>query len=353
MLSDVSSPLSERFSLVPGSRTTIAPLAAEQKRAFGGGDLTEKDISIVGVVGAGLMGHGLALEFARAGYSVILQDESAAQRDSAPDRIRAAISTLTRFDLVDASAAGRILEHISIIADLDELAGKARFIVEAVVEDLAVKQSVFARLDANCAPGVVLASNTSAFSPTDIGNATENPQRVLVTHYFNPPYLLPGVEIVPGRETAPESVETAVRLCRSIAKEPVVLRRETTGFVINRLQFALFREAVALVEDGIVSPQDLDRLVVTGMGNRLGVYGPFKIADLAGLDVYESICRSVFPVLNNSDGPQDSLSEMVDSGRFGAKTRRGVYEWSDDDVAEVIEGLARHAAMMFRDPSDG
>ena len=315
--------------------------------------MAQMDLSIVGVVGAGLMGHGLALEFARAGYAVILQDESAAQRDSAPDRIRAAVSTLSKFDLVDANAAGPIIERVSIIADLDELAGEAHFVVEAVVEDLAVKQSVFARLDAICGPGVVLASNTSAFSPTDIASATENPQRVLVTHYFNPPYLLPGVEIVPGKETAPESVETAVRLCRSIAKEPVVLRRETTGFVINRLQFALFREAVSLVEDGIVSPQDLDRLVVAGMGNRLGVYGPFKIADLAGLDVYESICRSVFPFLNNSDGPQDSLSEMVDSGRFGAKTRRGVYEWSDDELAVVGEALARHAAMMFPAPSEG
>jgi 3-hydroxybutyryl-CoA dehydrogenase len=128
---------------------------------------------------------------------------------------------------------------------------------------------------------------------------------------------------------------------------PAVLGTEIAGFVVNRLQFALYREASFLVDEGIISAEDLDRLVVTSIGNRLGVYGPFKIADLAGLDVYESICRSVFPVLDNSDGPAVGLRKLVESGRLGAKSGRGVYDWSREVLTEVTSSLARHAAAMF------
>ena len=305
------------------------------------------DVSVVGVVGAGLMGHALALEFARAGYEVRLHDESESQLDSAPERIRKAISILAEVGLAETDAAGQILERITRTPDLKVMARASHFVVEAVAEDLSIKQKIFSDLDMFCRDGVILASNTSAISPTALGNATRRPDRVLVTHYFNPPYLLPAVEVVPGKETSPETVQAAVEICRSIGKAPAVLETEIAGFVVNRLQFALYREALFLVEEGIVTAENLDSLVVTSIGNRLGVYGPLRIADLAGLDVYESICRNVFPVLNNSGAPADGLRKLVESGRLGAKSGQGVFDWPPEAMNEVVGSLARHAAAMF------
>jgi 3-hydroxybutyryl-CoA dehydrogenase len=293
------------------------------------------------------MGHALALEFARAGYEVRIHDESESQLESVPERVRNTMSILAEYGLAEANDADQVIERITCTRDLKVAAEASQFVIEAVAEDLSIKQKVFSELDAICGPDVILASNTSAISPTALGNATKKPDRVLVTHYFNPPYLLPAVEVVPGEETSRETVEAAVAICRSIGKAPAVLRTEIAGFVVNRLQFALYREASFLVDEGIISSEDLDRLVVTSIGNRLGVYGPFKIADLAGLDVYESICRSVFPVLNKSDGPPEGLRKLVEAGSLGAKSGRGVYDWSRGVLAEVTGSLARHAAAMF------
>ena len=306
-----------------------------------------KDVSVVGVVGAGLMGHALALEFARAGYEVWLHDESEAQLDSAPERIRKAVSILADVGLAETDDADQILERIACTPDLKVLAEASHFVVEAVAEDLSIKRKVFSDLDVFCGDGVILASNTSAISPTALGSATGRPDRVVVTHYFNPPYLLPAVEVVPGKETSAETVRAAVEICRSIGKAPAVLETEIAGFVVNRLQFALYREALFLIEQGIITAEDLDSLVVTSIGNRLGVYGPFRIADLAGLDVYESICRNVFPVLSNTDAPSDGLRKLVESGRLGAKSGQGVFDWPPAAAAEVAGSLARHAAAMF------
>ena len=264
-----------------------------------------------------------------------------------PERIRKAVSILADVGLAETDAAGQILERITCTPDLKVMAEAAHFVVEAVAEELSIKQKVFSALDTFCGDGVILASNTSAISPTALGNATRRPDRVLVTHYFNPPYLLPAVEVVPGKQTSPETVRAAVEICRSIGKAPAVLETEIAGFVVNRLQFALYREALFLIEQGIITAEALDSLVVTSIGNRLGVYGPFRIADLAGLDVYESICCSVFPVLNNSDAPTDGLRELVESGRLGAKSGQGVYDWPPEALTEVTGSLARHAAAMF------
>ena len=306
-----------------------------------------RDVSAVGVVGAGLMGHALALEFARAGYEVWLNDESKSQLDSAPERIRKAVSVLAEVGLAETDDAGPILERITRTSDLKVMAEASNFVVEAVAEDLSVKREVFSDLDRYCADEVILASNTSAISPTALGKATRRPDRVVVTHYFNPPYLLPAVEVVPGRQTSPETVRTTVEICRSIGKTPAVLETEIAGFVVNRLQFALYREALFLIEEGIVKPEDLDNLVVSSIGNRLGVYGPFRIADLAGLDVYEAICHNVFPLLSNAEAPADGLRKLVASGHLGAKSGRGVFDWPPEAAAEVTGSLARHAAAML------
>ena len=309
--------------------------------------MTIEGISAVGVVGAGLMGAGLAQEFARGGYDVWIHDASSEMLASAPKRMRVALEMMAGLGMIEAGEVEPTLRRVRSTGELADLAYGSGFVVEAVSENLDVKKRVFAALDRYCAPDVVLASNTSALSPTALGEATKRPDKVVVTHYFNPPYLLPAVEIVPGAKTSKGTLDLARRLCESIGKQPVVMEREIVGFVINRLQYALFREATWLVENGYVSAEDLDRVVVGSLGNRLAVFGPFKIADLGGLDVYDSICDTVFPALSGGRESPSLMRNLVAEGKLGAKSGAGFYGWPSGGPEEARRRLAEHAAMMF------
>ena len=305
------------------------------------------EVSTVGVLGAGLMGHGLALEFARAGYEVLIFDSIESQRDSAPERLQGAYKTMSDMGMVDAAAADETLGRIRVVDSMDDLGASAEYILEAVTEDLDIKKAAFAELDRVCGPDVILASNTSALSPTALGSATNRPEKVVVTHFFIPPYLLPLVEVVPGEKTDPATVDIAARICESIGKTAIRLSREVQGFVVNRLQFAMFREALSLVQSGIVSPQDVDKATTMSWGNRLGVFGPFKIADIAGLDTYAFVSKTVFPTLGNADDVAPFFADMVASGKLGAKTGEGIYPWPEGALDEARAQIARHALFVF------
>lgn len=305
------------------------------------------EISTVGVLGAGLMGHGLALEFARAGYEVVIYDTVAAMRESAPERLRGAYKTMSDMGMVDEGAAEEVLGRIRVADSMADLGGSAEYVLEAITEDLSIKQAAFAELDRVCGPDVILASNTSALSPTALASATSRPEKVVVTHFFIPPYLLPLVEVVPGDGTDPATVELAARICESIGKTAIKLGREVQGFVVNRLQFAMFREALSLVQSGVVSADDVDKATTMSWGNRLGVFGPFKIADIAGLDTYQFVCNTVFPTLDNTAEVADFFRELVASGKLGAKSGEGVYPWPEGALDDARAQIARHALFTF------
>ena len=305
------------------------------------------EVSTIGVLGAGLMGHGLALEFARAGYQVRIYDSIAAQRDSAPERLRGAYKTMSDMGMADAAAADETMDRIKVVDSMEELGASAEYILEAVTEDIDIKKAAFAELDRVCGPDVILASNTSALSPTDLGSATNRPEKVVVTHFFIPPYLLPLVEVVPGEKTDQTTVDLAARICESIGKTAIRLSREVQGFVVNRLQFAMFREALSLVQNGIVSPEDVDKATTMSWGNRLGVFGPFKIADIAGLDTYDFVCKTVFPTLGTDHDVAQFFADKVASGKLGAKTGEGIYQWPEGALDDARAQIARHALFTF------
>ncbi len=305
------------------------------------------EISTVGVLGAGLMGHGLALEFARAGYEVAIYDTIAAMRESAPERLRGAYKTMSDMGMAEAAAADETLGRIKVVDSMEALGAAAEYVLEAITEDLAIKQAAFAELDRVCGPDVILASNTSALSPTALASATNRPAKVVVTHFFIPPYLLPLVEVVPGDGTDPATVDLAARICESIGKTAIRLGREVQGFVVNRLQFAMFREALSLVQSGVVSADDVDKATTMSWGNRLGVFGPFKIADIAGLDTYQFVSNTVFPTLDNSTDVAGWFQEMVADGKLGAKSGAGVYPWPEGALDDARARIARHALFVF------
>ena len=298
--------------------------------------MSTKDIRNIAVIGAGLMGHSIAQEFAVSGYQVSLNDVSQERLAHAQSRIRQNLEMLGRTSEWDGISA-----RITFTDDLRTAVEDADLVVEAIVENLEVKQALFTKMESICGSDTILASNTSTYMPSQLAEATQNPERVLVMHYFNPPHVVPLVEVVGGRDTSRETVETVRDLVVSQGKKPVMLEKEALGFIANRLQAALLRECFALVEDGVARPEDIDTVVRSGLGRRLGVAGPFEVFDAAGADVWYAICEQLMPDIESSTEVPPAIARMVERGDFGLKTGRGVYEWSEESSADLRRRIAR------------
>jgi 3-hydroxybutyryl-CoA dehydrogenase len=285
------------------------------------------------VIGAGLMGHGIAQDFARSGLAVTITDIDAARLDGAREQIRANLELMAAHALVAPADIAAILDRIRPVSDLAETTGEADLVIEAASENLPLKQELFGRLDALAPPHAILASNTSTYMPSSLAPSTRRPALVAVAHYFNPPYLLPLVELVAGAQTAPETIETLRQLYLAMGKQPAVVRKERLGFIGNRLQFALYREAMALLEDDVATVEDIDTVVRAGFGRRTPVTGLFGTMDAGGLDIMLPICETLFPDLANSTAPGPSLRDRVHSGRLGLKSGAGWYAYTPEEVA--------------------
>ena len=305
-----------------------------------------KDIDRVAVVGAGLMGHGIALQFALGGRDVWLNDLTEDALSRAMDSVRTSMGTLQAVGLVDGDAAVQALERVHTEVSLDKALSGAELVIEAVFEDLDLKRSVFKRLDAISGGAAVLASNTSSFMVSQLAPGTEHPEKVVVANWWNPPYLLPLVEVVPGPETASETVDTLCSILSAVGKSPVVLRKESLGFIGNRMQFALLREAVSIVEQGIASAEDVDTVVKTSFGRRLSVAGPLEVFDIAGWDTITAIVDQLFPEIERSPDTPDILRGMVDRGDLGLKSGRGFYPWTEESAASVRGRVAQALATL-------
>ena len=296
----------------------------------------------VAVVGAGLMGHGIAQIFALSGRQVWLNDVDADLLDQAVQGIRSNLAVLQENELITPERIGPALERIGTTISLEEAAGKADLVVEAVSENLPLKQTVFAKLDGICRPETILCTNTSVMSITEIAAKASNRSRIVGTHFWNPPYLIPLVEVVPGEDTAPETVERTFALLSAVGKHPVRVKRDVPGFVGNRLQHALWREALSIVDQGIADPAEVDEVVKMGFGIRLPVLGPLENADLVGLDLTHAIHDYILKHLDVSPRPAPILQRKIDAGHLGFKSNRGLQPWSDQKIADTRSRLAGH-----------
>ena len=300
-------------------------------------------IKRIAVVGAGLMGHGIAQEFALAGYSVSLSDLDEERLVQARDNIE---NNLKMLGLT--AESDLVAEKLTTAADMPVAVRDADLVIEAISENLSAKRSLFAKLDSICKPGTILASNTSTFMPSQLAEATNRPSQVLVAHYFNPPYLVPLVEVVASQTTSSATIDTVRDILISIGKKPVVLEKESLGFIANRLQAALLRECFALVENGVASPNAIDTVVKSSIGRRLAVAGPFEIFDAAGADVWNAISEQLMPDIESSSQVPPMMSKLVSDGNLGLKTGRGVHEWTDDTAAELRSRIAHFLQEMRR-----
>ena len=313
---------------------------------YGGSEMGIDEIRRVAVVGAGLMGHGIAQEFALAGYAVALHDVSEDRLRAATEGMRANLGALAAAGLVEVGAVEAVPAAIRASTDLGTVVGDADVVIEAVTEDLAIKRRLFGEFDRLCAPGTILASNSSSFMPSALASTTARPDRVLVAHWFNPPHLLPLVEVVRGPATSDATVETTVAILRQIGKRPAVVNKEAPGFIGNRLQLALVREALAIVANGIATPEDVDVVVRNGFGRRLAAAGPFEVAELAGLDLMLAVAEQLFPSIDRSPEPPPILREKVARGELGVKTGQGFYAWTPEEAA-ALKGRVATALMRI------
>jgi 3-hydroxybutyryl-CoA dehydrogenase len=281
----------------------------------------------IAVIGAGLMGHGIAQVFASAGKDVRVYDPSAEARKNLKSRIAANLA-----DLGDDPAA---LDHVEAVADLRSCVETADFVVEAALEDLAFKQALFAELEGYAKPDAILASNTSVIPITRIMAGLHHKQRALGTHWWNPPFLVPLVEVIATEWTAPKVIERTLALHKEIGKTPVHVKRDVPGSVGNRLQHALWREAIALVQNGICDAETVDTVVKASFGRRLGVLGPLENADLVGTDLTLAIHNTVLPDIDATPGALPFLENLVAEGHLGMKTGQGFRHWTEESKTSL------------------
>jgi 3-hydroxybutyryl-CoA dehydrogenase len=299
-------------------------------------------IGTISVIGAGLMGHGIAQVFVTRGYEVCLMDVDQGRLEKARANIRDNLELLAANGIGEAQDIDAAIGRITTTTRLEETALRADFVVEAVSEKLDLKRDLFRDLDSLCPPETVLATNTSVISITEIARDASNRGRVVGTHFWNPPYLLPLVEVVPGDDTSPAVVDIACDLLVSVGKHPVRVKKDVPGFVGNRLQHALWREAISIVERGIADAETVDEVVKLGFGMRLPVLGPLENADMVGLDLTLQIHDYILRHIENSPQPSPLLKEKVGKGELGFNTGVGFKQWTPQDIERCRKGLQQH-----------
>ena len=293
----------------------------------------------VAIVGAGLMGHGIAQVFALAGSSVRIWDPSPESLAAVPARIRSHLDAL----------GIQTVPEVTLSATLADCVRGADLVIEAVPEVLAIKQDLMRQLD-ELAPGAIVATNTSVLRITAIAAGSSAPERIVGAHWWNPPYLIPVVEVVRGERTSPETVEAVTAWLRAAGKLPVTVNWDAPGFVGNRMQFALYREALWIVEQGICDTETIDIVVRNTFGARLAAVGPIENADYIGLDLTRAILDYLSPHLSTQDSTSPVVTALVEQGRLGAKTGGGLVDWPDGAARATEERLLEHLRRNFAPP---
>jgi 3-hydroxybutyryl-CoA dehydrogenase len=294
-----------------------------------------QDIKKIACLGTGTMGNGIAFLAAKAGYEVNMFGRSAASIEKGMKGVENAVRMYVENELMPAQDADAVRSRIKGVTSLREAGQGAQMVVESVAEELSVKQDVFAVMEEACLPDAIMATNTSGLSPTQIAANLKKPQNFVVPHFFSPPYLLPVVEIVPAAATTLEVRKLAAAWAKHIGNQPLELEKEALGFVLNRIQSACIREALYIVEQGWATPENIDIGIKYSLGRRYGVTGPLMSADMGGLDIFLAIAGYAYKDMCNSAEPLPIMKKLVAEGNLGAKTGKGLYEWTPEKLKEI------------------
>lgn len=292
-------------------------------------------VTVVTIVGAGIMGQGFAHLFASRGLTVYLVDASLSRASQGRDAVAASLATAVRAGCHAPEAVRPALDRIHPSDDLPAAVAEAEFVLEAVTEQMETKRAVWQAAGQAARPETVLATNTSSYDVNSFASLVPVPGRMLGTHWYNPPQIVPCVEVIPAETTSTETVEWTCDFLARLGKDPAVCR-SVPGFVGNRIQFAMISEAFRCLEEGVATAADIDRIVRGSFGFRLGLYGPFQIGDLNGLDTYQA----VYDYLEAQYGADrfrapGLLRELTAEGRLGLKTARGLYDYTPDEAHRI------------------
>jgi 3-hydroxybutyryl-CoA dehydrogenase len=278
----------------------------------------------VAVAGAGTMGAGIGLCFAIAGSTARLSSRRAATLEQARRQVDASLALLVEHGRLDGAAAAAARARVHYTREIAQAVAGADLVIESIVEDLDVKRALLRTIDAAAPPDAIIATNTSSLELEPLAACVSNPGRFAGFHWFNPPELIELVEVVAAPATAPATVDRLLAWSLATGKRPIQLRRPIAGFVANRLQYAVLREAYALLEAGVCDEAAIDTAVTAGIGARWAAVGPFTSMDLAGLDVHLEVARQLFPQLANTTAPPPRLEHAVAAGHLGAKSGHGL-----------------------------
>tara|TARA_Y100001970_G_scaffold170907_2_gene208949 strand:+ start:17921 stop:18793 length:873 start_codon:yes stop_codon:yes gene_type:complete len=283
------------------------------------------------------MGHGIAFEFAKFGHNVTLFDISLKNLNIAKNKIDKLISSSDNCDSY---------RKITFIKNLKDSVTNAEIVVEAINENYQAKVDLYSRLEFFLDKNSLIISNTSSFLPSKLSKNLDNPERFFVTHYFNPPYNIPLVEIVPTLQTSSNNIDKVKNLFCEMNKQPILIKKEINGFIANRLQAAIQRESINLVEQEIATPEDIDNIVKNTFGRRLSVAGPFEIWEQIGWDLVEKILLEIFPNLSNQNSPSTLIEEKVVEKKLGFSTNEGFYKWNVKKKEKLINDISKNLILL-------
>jgi 3-hydroxybutyryl-CoA dehydrogenase len=287
------------------------------------------------IIGCGTMGHSIALSAAWAGMEVKETGTSEGELDRAAIGLETKLKVMIENGLIDLREGKDIHSRIEFMTSVHEAAESSTFIIEAIPEVIGMKQTLYAELEQVIGKDAVIASNTSGFTPTLLVEKAHHPERFIVTHFWNPAHLIPLVEVVKGQRTNMETIERSMNLLKMMNKKPILLQKEIPGFIGNRLQYALFREAQSLLDEGVATKEDIDASVIYSIGRRLPVTGPLMTADMGGLDVFSSISNYLFEDLSTIRRSGRVLQSLVQEGKLGDKGGEGFYTWDEETSRKV------------------
>ena len=303
--------------------------------------MSASEINKVAVIGAGTMGPAMAATFARNGFDTTLYDVKPEQFEKAKSAVDFVYTILTGGGFMTAQDADSGRGRITYTTDLAEALAGADFVVETVPEQKELKQQVFQDLEGLVGDDVILASNTSGIPISDLAAVARVPDRVVGMHWSNPPHLIPVIEVIRGEQTSDETAQKTVGIVEKIGMVPAMVDRDVAGFVENRILYAIMREALHLLDEGVASAEAIDTITKWGIGYKLAVIGPLELLDMAGLDIYTSVASYLNKSLNASPDVSKSVTDKVAAGKLGIKTQGGLFEYTPERIQQLQQQRGR------------
>jgi len=301
----------------------------------------------IAVVGAGTMGHAIALSFAMRGFKTTLTDQRPKQLEHAARMNAGNLDLLAGMNEISREDVKKVQENIRYCEHSSKAFSDADLVIEAVSEDPAVKNRLYTFLDGVCSANAIFVSNTSALNIFDFVEIS-HPERLIIAHWFNPAHIMPLVEVVPGPKTSAQTVETIKLLLRELGKTPAVMSQYVPGFIINRLAMAIMREASYMVDQGWTSPEDIDAAVIATFGPRYAFEGPIGLSENVGWDVIQSVLNFLTPRLSHASEPSPFIADLCATGRLGVKAGRGVRDYGSVKIEQIQSERNRKIIKMMR-----